>query len=79
VEGLRQAVDHRLHAGDEPVIRVALSWWPLLCRLAYAVGLHTLGLDREANDFFHLLSGLGNRARRVTDDTNSGTAALGNF
>jgi len=45
----------------------------------WSVGLHTLGLDWEANDFFHLLSGLGNRARRVTDGTNSGTAALGNF
>jgi hypothetical protein len=44
-----------------------------------SVGLHTLGLDWEANDVFHFLSGLGNRARRVTDDTNSGTRSLGKF
>ena len=44
-----------------------------------SVGLPTLGLDREANDFFHFLSGLGNRARQVTDDTNSGTRSLGKF
>ena len=31
-----------------------------------SVGSHTLGLDWEANDFFHFLPGLGNRAPRVT-------------
>jgi hypothetical protein len=44
-----------------------------------SVGLPTLGLHWEANDFFHLLSGLGDRARRVTDDTKSGTRGLEKF
>jgi hypothetical protein len=44
-----------------------------------SVGLPTLGLDWEASDFFHLLSGLGDRARRVTDDTNSVTRDLEKF
>jgi hypothetical protein len=38
-----------------------------------SVGLHTLGPDSEADDFFHFLSCLGNRARQVIDDTISGT------
>ena len=43
-----------------------------------SVGLPALCLDWESN-VFHVLSGLGDRARRITEDTNSGTHGLEEF
>jgi hypothetical protein len=73
VEGLRQAVEDPY--GPEMNLSSASHYRGG----RRSVGLPTLGLHWEANDFFHLLSGLGDRARRVTDDTKSGTRGLEKF
>jgi hypothetical protein len=73
VEGLPQAVEDPY--GPEMNLSSASHYRGGRC----SVGLPTVGPHWEANDFFHLLSGLGDRARRVTDDTKSGTRGLEKF
>jgi hypothetical protein len=68
VEGLRQTVDH-------PAPQMNRSSVSHYRGRRCCVGLHTLGLNWEANDLFPFLSGLGNDARRL-DDTSSGTDSL---
>jgi hypothetical protein len=73
VEGLHQAVEDPYD--PEMNLSSASHYRGGRC----SVGLPTLGLHWEANDFFRLLPGLGDRARRVTDDTKSGTRGLEKF